>query len=105
MSEDLQAFRIDAITGGMGGPIGGPTAAADEAQGDVGYPTLQEICAKRKSVEAFAAKMSATREALEGAGADGEKALAAYGHLETVLQQLVALTVEEVKKRRKAAGK
>lgn len=118
MGEDLQAFRVDALSmGGFappGAPAAGPASAQAQAeQQDAGFPTLQEICSKKASVDAFGQAVQATVQRLEGAaqsGGDAERAsaaraLTAYGHLQDTVGKLVELTVAEIKRRRAASGK
>ncbi|MFC1705323.1 hypothetical protein ACFL59_00695 [Planctomycetota bacterium] len=116
--EDLQPFRIDpTMMAGMGGPIApSPEAATPEGAAekkDAGYPTLERIASKKANFGEFSEKLDATVKSLEqgvaGGSADdkaeAEKALKAYGHLSDMLKLLVELTVQEIKKRKKAAKK
>jgi len=107
--EDLQSFRIDQLT--MGAPaVSAAPEKEDAAAKDAGYPTLEGIAAKKSTFKAFSAKAEQTvatlqQKAASGGGDDARKALAAYGHMTDMLKTIVALTIAEVKRRKKAGGK
>lgn len=103
--DDLQPFRIDSLAmAGLGGsmaPAPAPQAAAGAAPGDVGYPTLESICSKKKSFEAFSAQVEATMAKLEADGsAEAKKAIVAYEHMSGLVQQLIERTIAELKRLR-----
>lgn len=112
-NEDLQPFRIDALTaGGLGAPAGtGPAAAppgglAPGERGDAGYPTIESIISKRKNFEEFQARAQQTVTRLGELVQNGTpeqkqaaaRALRAYEHLGAMLERAVALTLENIKR-------
>jgi hypothetical protein len=120
-NDNLEAFRIDpTMMGGVGGPPGGAAPASEGAAGeggaggdDAGYPVIEAICSKRKNVEAFREQVQGSVQRLQDVAGNGtdeqqalaQKALAAYGHMNTMLGRAVALTIENIKKAKAAAGK
>ncbi|RME72064.1 MAG: hypothetical protein D6776_09390 [Planctomycetota bacterium] len=116
--EKLEAFRVDpTLLGGVGGPAPASPPAADAGSGgekqDAGYPTIEEICSRRKNVEAFGQTLAQTTARLRELVANGTdeqreaaaRALRAYELLEAMLEKAVALTIENIKKARAAAGR
>jgi hypothetical protein len=110
--EDLQSFRVDALMfGGMGmgamaPPASAPAPAGAAAAGkrDAGYPTIEGICAKKSSFEAFSANVAKTVKELESkaaqGNADARKCLKAYDHMSELVGKAVELTIAEIKKAR-----
>ena len=112
-TEDLKAFRVDALAMGAVGAAPAPAPApAKPASGkrDSGYPTLEAILNEKARLDALRASATASTKALDeiaqkGAKAeekaDARKALRAFDHALEILKRGEEMTAQILAERQK----